>query len=91
MSDLDRTEIRELRDLLRGAQQDLIHERGRVAAAEVTIRQQDGQLERVTADLNRFRARTEALQDWKAKFTAWALELPDSQRAGMPEPEGVDL
>lgn len=93
MSDLDRTEVRELRARLKGTQQDLEHERGRVAAGEITIRAQDARLEYLAAELDKLRGE-------KRLFWDFALEVPDELRmaaqhvlgtkAGNPGATGID-
>lgn len=87
----DQVETSELRKRLRGAIEDLKTAEGTEAALRASLREQDHRLEAVTAERDRFKARTEQLQGWKARFVSWILELPEDQRAGMPEPEGVDL
>lgn len=64
MSMPDQTELRELRNMLNGALEDLATRDGTIAALRETLRAQDEQLEHITAERDRLRTEKRQFHDW---------------------------
>jgi uncharacterized membrane-anchored protein YhcB (DUF1043 family) len=78
MSMPDQDEMRELRDRLRGALEDIETHYGTIAALRETLRAQDEQLEHITAERDRLRVE-------KRQFNDFLREEPVIGRDGSGE------
>lgn len=74
MSQIDQTELSELRQLLQGALADLEVREGTIAALRETIRERDAALERLSGELRDVRAERDRLREEKGRAWDYVLD-----------------